>query len=350
MTQGAGVTGGAFYSRYENVYELLLDVWVQRSAQPVREILDLAVSAQTGKVAPDAVAAAISERSDQVIVGLSLFLVAPRMPELAETVLPQVRGWLAQSGEGLIDAIIPVAFTVGALLFDGIVGAPGGDWSTPLQWTQAAGGDGLPKRKARTRDDQVTVDTLVHPNSGDDIRDRLLLAAATVISRGGVARATASRIARVADVPQAVIFEMWGSRANLIADTIAVILQGLSESVAPMGLAAMSGDVEKASAGVSFILSLGYTQPRQLRVELVLAAMSDPLVADAMITADRVATDALTLAAEATSVDLRTLAGAIRAVMLGLVVLQQNIGMLDDLDFHTPIERLLRAAAGTGSE
>ncbi|MGI9197797.1 MAG: hypothetical protein ACR2KE_10090 [Candidatus Nanopelagicales bacterium] len=116
--------------------------------------------------------------------------------------------------------------------------------------------------------------------------------------------------------------------------TTEVILHGLSASAAPFGVAELFGDSAKAADGIASLMSAAYAELRRLRVEMVLAAMSDPVVAAPMLVSDSATVQALARAGAPSARNLPALAEAIRTLMLGLVVLQQTIGSLDAPGFR----------------
>lgn len=337
LATSAKVTTGAFYSRYENTYEMLVDVWLQRCAQPVRNLLEVSKLADQDS---DAMLSVLNQRSPEVAAGMALAIVAPRVPELSEVLVPQFRDWFVESGAR--DSLILVAFGVGACLFDSIIGSPQRDWATPLTW--AGGVPKLRKRRTRGQPPALNTEDLLHVDTGDAVRDRLLISAAQVIGRGGLHRATTSRIARAAGYTQASVFDLWSSRDELIGETTGVILSGLSRTAAQFGMAAMAGDAKGAAVGMSQIVGPVYAEASRMRLELVLAAMYEPVVAEPMVASDLAAAEALTQVFGERAPAHLILADAIRAVVLGLTLLQHLTGDVEGVDFEPAFTVLLDQA------
>ena len=61
-------------------------------------------------------------------------------------------------------------------------------------------------------------------STGDEVRDRLVTATMEVIGRVGLERTSVARIARRASLSQGVIYASHGSKEDLLADTVKVVL------------------------------------------------------------------------------------------------------------------------------
>lgn len=347
VARAAGVTTGAVYSRYENAAELLVAVWGSRAGPALqRRLSDAAATATGDPAARRRTAAILAQRPQEVGVAIQLLTVARRIDELEEAILPDVRSWFADD-PGMRRAIVPMSFALGAAYFDAIVGSPHRDWVVPLEWAARAGApEPLTSPPPSGTSD---LPGLLGVDTGDPVRDRVLEAAAVIIGRSGLKRATTSRIARAAGYTQSVVFQIWGTRNEFMSEATAVILAGMARSAAPFGLAAMAGDAAGAAAGLREILGPTYLDARRLRLELVLAATTDELIARVVNPADTQA--ATVLAADESdeaAVALR-LAEAVRAVVLGLSLLQETVGGMDELDLTEPIASLLSVAPGAAA-
>ena len=135
VARTAGLTTGAVYARYENRQELLVDVWIKRARAALRLLVDLAIDVNAGDADASAEASRILAGRDPVaMAGVSLLIAAPRVDELEESLLPEVRSWFDADPQtpGARGALVVVAYLLGAEAFDAAFGAPQRDWGTPL--------------------------------------------------------------------------------------------------------------------------------------------------------------------------------------------------------------------------
>ena len=345
VARTAGVTTGAVYSRYENRQELLLDVWDKRASDALRQLIFLAAQASRGDTrAATQAAALLAARDPGPLAGIALMIAAPRIEELDEALIPQVRSWFDPSSDsGAWDALVVVAFLLGALAFDAASGSPQRDWGRPLLWasTQA-----LPAPTPRgstdiDQDDQLL--ELLNFKTGDEVRDQLLESMALVVAKSGLKRATTSRIARSAGYQQSAVFDLWPTRAQLVAEFVGIALQGMVRSTSPLGAPALAGDAAAATEALTRVLGPAYQRFRRLRLETVLAAMADGVVAALIAQSDAAALTAM-LGPQPDPAALG-LAEAVRAVTLGCILLEETVGGIESLDFTGPVAALLGVAA-----
>lgn len=345
VARAAGVTTGAVYARYENRQELLLDVWEKRAAAQLRELIELVVQANDGDAQAAALAGTrLQARDPRPMVAVALMIAAVRVEELEEVLLPQVRAWFDPAAEGSAarEAIVLVAFLLGALAFDATLNAPPRDWSQPLLW---ASSQAVPPPHRVAQPDARQPDELldlIPVDTGDLVRDQLLQSMAVIVAKSGLKRATTSRIARAVGYQQGVVFELWPTRADLVTEFIGLALKGMVRTTSPLGAAALAGDAAGASRALTRVLSPAYQRTRRLRLETVVAAMSDPHVAAIVAAQDSAAIAAMF--GDRPDPLVLVLAEAIRAVTLGLVLLEETVGGLADLDFTAPVTTLLSAA------
>jgi AcrR family transcriptional regulator len=345
VARTAGLTTGAVYARFENRQELLLDVWEKRAAETVKRLTDLAILIARGEQGAAVEAATLLQAKDpRAMAGIALLIAAPRVEELEEALLPQVRSWFdeplgdrAVDGGAVREALVIIAYLYGAIAFDAAINAPTRDWRSPLL---LAAQHALPPPQHHLAGDEpdAMVD-LLQVDTGDERRDQLLTSMATIVARSGLKRATTSRIARAAGFQQGAIFTIWANRTAMVEDFTQVALRGMSRSTAPAGAQAVAGQTQQASQGLARILGPAFKRTRRLRLEFVLAAMSDPTVATLVAQSDDTAVAAMAGQDPAG----RAIAEAVRAVVLGLVILEETVGGCAGLDFTPPVTALLAA-------
>lgn len=334
VARTAGVTNGAYYARYENAHELLLAVWQRRCAEPFMQIVSLAGRAATGSTQAAAeLSRALSAADPRIDVAAVLLIAAPRIEELSESALPELRAWLARArADGTVPdaALIPVGFAVGAVCFNAAVDAPSRDWSlgVSLMGPIAA----LPPVKA------VGTAAAWEPipyelRTDDPTRKALLRGALDVIARSGLKRSSTSRMARAAGLPQAAFFSVWRTRAEAVHEIVTFALEGLTAGGRPFGSAFLEGDSDGAAAGLSRVLAPGAHDQRRIRLEIVLAGMYDADVSRLVHASDAETVQLL-------SPDRLPYVEALRAVVLGLILLEECVGGMAEVDF-APVVRLL---------
>lgn len=341
VAREAGVTTGAVYARYENANELLFALWKQRCATKVRQLIELA--AQAGKGHPEAVRdlqEALSVLDQELAVSVAIVIAAPRVEELAESALPELRSWFtAARADGRIPnkAMIPIGFALGAVCFDAAIDPPARDWVTPIQLLPALAS--LSTRDAGI-DSDATAAVSYTMESGDTTKDALLAGAVSVIARSGLRRSSTSRMARAAGLTQTNFFSVWKTRRDAVHDVVIYALRGLSFAFSPFGAAFLEGDATTAAEGLRRLLAPASHEQRRIRLELVLGSMYDPDIAALVRESDE------TSVSELTGTE-RTLVEALRAVNLGLILLEECVGGLDAVDFDPFVQALLAFIAGT---
>jgi AcrR family transcriptional regulator len=340
----SGVTTGAVYARYESREELLVDVWQRRSGPLLYELLSQTARGYGGEVQAAAAAATlIDARDKRLLVAFSLLVMARRVEELREVAIRDLAQWFRDEPDWL-RALLAASYVLGAVGFDSILDAPYRPWSVLLEWSATLNlATPNPERRVET----VAPDALaeiVDPQTGDDARDALLVSMSSVVARSGLARATTARVARGAGYPHSAVFALWPTRADLVAEWAPVALQGIVRSTAAFGPVITLGEPSEVARGLEEVLGSSYRLARQMRLELLLAASSDPNVAAVILESDTTSLEGITQH----DAHRRMLAEAVRAVVLGLVLLEETVGGMSTLDLEpamTPLLRELRQLA-----
>lgn len=238
LARSAGLTTGAVYARYENNEEILVGLWQNRIAGPLHEYLKLAITTMTAT--PFTEVEATKTLTDIVLdpdsplrAGISMLIVAPRIQELNEVIIPDVQGWLHDFGvsddvEDLPSLRILTAASAafGLIYFAAADMLPRNDVQRAVLGTQYANQiEGLEKEVARFPRIEATPPFNYVVSTDDPIRDALVNAAATVITRSGVWRATTQRIARAAQLPPSSLFSTYQNRDALFEDVAVKLLE-----------------------------------------------------------------------------------------------------------------------------
>ena len=238
LARSAGLTTGAVYARYENNEEILVGLWQNRIAGPLRSYLELAV--KTMMTPPFTDVDAIKKLADIILdpasplrAGVSMMIVAPRIQELNEVIIPEMREWLHELGASddvhdlpSLRVLSAASAAIGMLYFAAADMLPRDDIQRAVVGTQYANQiEGLEKELAKFPNVEATPPFNYVVTTDDPIRDALVNAAANVIARSGVWRATTQRIARAANLPPSALFAAYQNRDALFEDVAIKLLE-----------------------------------------------------------------------------------------------------------------------------
>ena len=291
VARRAGLTTGALYGRYENVQELAADVWRSRIRAPMFALLNDAVDALVDGGDPKAlirVLEVLKEPSREVASGIELMVCARRIDEVEELIAPEVDRWMRQRRASARArdqrARAQVLFGVGAvagMLLHGIPGARLTNWEPVLaniatSFARAYEPSGSRFTPARLR--------AVRSKAGDPHQDALIDAVAAITARVGFERATASRIARRANLTSGAIYARYDTKDDLLTDAVDVLLaQRFADDLTDN---AHLLDAPDAGTGAASIIGGYLGAPRRdwriFRVEAQLASRYRPELAAAL--------------------------------------------------------------------
>jgi AcrR family transcriptional regulator len=317
----AGLTTGAVYARYENNEEILVGLWQHRISGPMRAFFEAALPAiHPGSHRAEAqaiIAKTISNPHGPLRPGISLLIASARIPELHEIIVPEVQGWLQGMGVSDDRSDIPslqklstISFVLGCLYFAAADMFDFADWEAikPLAHyvLENPSIEGVPEIS-----DMNPPSILVETDN--ETRDALVNGAARVIARGGVERATTQRIARASALPPSSLFAEYRTRQALFSDVAEKLLHLIyrgarAEDILPTADSTNSDittptrfDDPRLVLHRSFLSLRGAStmmallaphsrEQRRIRLEFHLAAINDPVIKDALVHADELAT------------------------------------------------------------
>jgi len=318
----AGLTTGAVYARYENNEEILVGLWQHRISGPMRAFFEAALPAITPGLnraeAQAIVAKTISNPHGPLRPGVSLLIASARIPELHEIIVPEVQGWLREMGISDDRSDIPslqklstISFVLGCLYFAAADMFDFADWEAikPLAHYVLENQSIEGVAKILEVDPPSIVVT-----TDNEVRDALVNGAARVIARGGVERATTQRIARAAALPPSALFSEYRTRQALFGDVAQKLLHLIYRGARAEDIL-LSGDrlvteiktptdfndprlvlhrqllsYRGAATGMT-LLTPSAKEQRRIRLEFHLAAITDPVIKDALVQADTSATE-----------------------------------------------------------
>jgi|GEM_PF-1156441 len=230
LARRAGLTTGAVYARYENNEEILVGLWQRRLAAPLRQFFDDALRVLVDNDdEDDPILRVLADPESPLLAAVSLLIAAPRITELSEVVIPDIQKMLRDLGVTddpfdlrSLHLLASISTALGCLYFAAADMFHLDEWSLIRSMVRHVNSctefdisDPLQPRIPF----EYTIDT------GDETRDALVNAAATVISRSGMERATTQRVARAAKLPPSALFAEYQNRQALFADVAAKLLQ-----------------------------------------------------------------------------------------------------------------------------
>lgn len=374
LARSAELTTGAVYSRYENTEEILVGLWQHRLAAPMRSFVETSMKTlDPGPQRNEAqmvIARALANPAGPLTPGISLMIAAPRIPELAEVVIPDIVSWLEDLGIGGQPAspasdrrLFTVGFVIGCLYFAAVDLFDADKWEVMkpaahmVLDNQNAATWPLPEGELHL---DITIDT------GHPTRDALVNAAARVISRGGVERATTQRIARAAGLPTSALFAEYRTRQALFGDVAYKLLNNLykgsrSDFMVASKIRSTAGnhirtrDDARVSAYADTLknqailanrtlLAPAGREQRRLRLEFHLAAIHDSDIRGALQFADIDANDhAASLLESAFGLHsdvVRSGVEMLRILAQGMMLIEECTGFANGIDNRIVFESL----------
>lgn len=223
VAKAAGLTTGALYSRFENADEMLVGMWQHRVAETfLSHVRDTVRYVQGAHPSQHAVLDAVERPSTLLKLGAEFCVVASRNATVGEVVIPAIQDTLAElglraDGDPLDGAVVLIAGSaaVGTALRAIVTGSNQG-WAASLRALQVARG-----RTERREFTPELADIPPDPiNTGNPVRDALLMSAKRVVANVGFQRATVSRIARRASLTQSAIYQLWPDKESMLDEAI----------------------------------------------------------------------------------------------------------------------------------
>jgi len=297
VARRAGLTTGAIYARYEDATEMMVDVWAERCASALFDLVSDTVAVLVDAADDDVrrrLIGAVTDPPPELVAALELALVSRRDDGLGEVVGTAVADMLTSVGAADHDperqskVWLALAIVLGVTMFH--AAGLAGRRTTDAPWEQ--GLDWLAGRLRLHVDVEGPAPTVQLPElppaeelDVDPTRARLLEACMAVIARVGVHRATATRIARRAGLTHGAIYGLWDSKEDLVAETV----RAMTGLVITRDLA-FNASLRTGAGGGPWMtagLYAGFATPRRevwrrFRIESHLAARHSQAVADAL--------------------------------------------------------------------
>jgi AcrR family transcriptional regulator len=285
IARRAGLSTGALYARYENVDELILEVWMAEGLPVLRRLLvDLEESLprESGVAARLRLSEQLSGADRGVLILVNLLVVSRRIEATFEEIAPSVVEEVAKFSS----RVPAIEFYLGTIL--GIAmgvsgtGLHGLDWQGPVAMISNAVRRTVEPQEIAP-DFANTPETVHFPDDAEEIDRRLFDAVAYVIARVGASQATISRIARRAKVNPASIYMRYEDKDALFAACMTYVMRmGDSRNAQILDdyQESIQNPKEISPADEAIVMFRGNQSPehasiRRLRLETMFAAMHD---------------------------------------------------------------------------
>lgn len=311
----AGVSRPTFYSYFDDVNGLWADIWIEVGLAWLKSLAE----ADTGQSEPSSAAhTALTE----------MLLVAPRIPELTEVVLRDVREvWSGASVEGnasLARACWNIGIALGMQASQPIL--PGASMlhlaitlvsGMPDDWSSS----GRSRPDTRASIPRVSAPTV---EETDDVVTRLLESSIDVVARSGVEKASLSRVCRAARLTTGAARPRFSSTRELVLRGFdRMIASVLDQNMAEYGTASMGTHPWDAFAAFTVSgLHPSRERWRRYRQEMHVAARVDADIAGHLSASfgevnARLASSLLELGIDKRGVELSILLNHVLAVGFG---------------------------------
>jgi AcrR family transcriptional regulator len=217
--QQAGLTHGATYARYEDVDELLVDLWNSTLVHRALAMYELSVAAAT-EPSVESVGAVFEYLRDARaadVAAVHVLLVARRIPILHEEVEPFIQDYLDAKGPGS-DATRARSLIVFGLLIVHVFGVQQferqGEYLATIEKLILATLKFDPADVAAVA--LHNADDRTIPPPGENLKSQLAYATFGVVAKSGYVRATITRIARRAECSPGAIYKLYPSKEDLV--------------------------------------------------------------------------------------------------------------------------------------
>lgn len=285
IARRANLSTGALYARYENVDELLLEVWMAEGLPALRRLLaDLeeSLSSETGVAARLRLSEQLSNSDPGLLVLVNLLVASRRIEATFEEIAPSVVEEVSKYSERVpameffLGAVLGMAMGISGTGFSGL------DWQGPVALIASAIRQSMEPEEI-PEDLACIPETIFPPDDAEEFDARLFDAVAHVIASVGASHATVSRIARRAKVNPASIYMRYEDKDALFAASMSHVMKmGNTRNTQLLDRYRLSLQDSNEASSVSDVVVMfrGNQSPehssiRRLRVETLFAAMHD---------------------------------------------------------------------------
>jgi len=278
-----GLSTGSIYSRFEDADEMAIALWEQVVKQPFKQRLqrgvDYIYDARLS-IEGEATIKADFENPDELSkLGVEFLVVAKRSNSIGEVVIPEVSAWFNEFGLNQANSEInnaAVALGLSASIGNAMRAFVLGSNS---DWLAIAGGVRNAVTAARcaaplTRPPDLPLPKLFEIQTGNPVRDALIIAVGEVVAASGYSRATISRIVRKSGLSNGSLYNLYENKEELTDDAMQMTLAYASGVNREGNRIAESQHRADRGLGNSFALGLmpGRRQWLDFRLECLIAS------------------------------------------------------------------------------
>ena len=281
-----GLSTGSIYSRFEDADEMAIALWEQVVKQPFKQRLqrgvDYIYTPNSSRLVIDEEATfkADFENPDELSkLGVEFLVVAKRNNAIGEVVIPEVSTWfnefgLNQANSEINNAAVALGLSasIGTAMRAFVLGSNS-------DWLAIAGGVRNAVTAARraaplTRPPDLPLPKLFEIQTGNPVRDALIIAVGQVVAASGYSRATISRIVRKSGLSNGSLYNLYENKEELTDDAMQMTLAYASGVNREGNRIAESQHRADRGLGNSFALGLmpGRRQWLDFRLECLIAS------------------------------------------------------------------------------
>jgi AcrR family transcriptional regulator len=286
VSRRAGLTHGAAYARFENMGELLVDLWTSTLRSRMVALCELALRAAE-KPDDESVSNLVSilrDREPADVAAVHVLLVARRIPTLHEEVEPFITNFLEPDEDLTPDSRATFSRAVSLFSLFTVCLLVESQYGSSEAYHDAL--EALLKEALLVKPSEVNPPTFRPPyvlaplEFGDDLRSRIELATFSVVGKSGYAEATVSRIARRANSSPGAIYKTHTSKEGLLADSFVNVVG--ARWIAAATFSSILNESSLTSL-LEFEASEGNELRRDFMLESVLAAAYSQTIRSAML-------------------------------------------------------------------
>lgn len=230
VAKKAQLTTGALYGRFEDNEDLQVHLVTDEIAPKLKMFLDSVVGEcrESGDSLTLLDYLSLDTRNDPAVaLGVESLVAAQRNDALAEILLPDVTTWL--ESYGIHERVTPVELAKNAVTLALILGTALHRFVDDEfdQWPLALPTlvRGITKSAPSSRSTDGYSYTSISADTGNAVRDALIMTTADIIGKVGYERTTVARIARRSGLTTGSIYNVYTSKQDLIVDSIDTLLR-----------------------------------------------------------------------------------------------------------------------------
>lgn len=230
VAKKAQLTTGALYGRFEDNEDLQVHLVTDEIAPKLKMFLDRVVGEcrESGDSLTLLDYLSLDTRNDPAVaLGVESLVAAQRNDALAEILLPDVTTWL--ESYGIHERVTPVELAKNAVTLALILGTALHRFVDDEfdQWPLALPTlvRGIAKSAPSSRSTDGYPYTSISADTGNAVRDALIMTTADIIGKVGYERTTVARIARRSGLTTGSIYNVYTSKQDLIVDSIDTLLR-----------------------------------------------------------------------------------------------------------------------------